>query len=355
MKTTARNLIKSSLLLSLVMIFVTGGVGCKRNQRNSLNGTSSGERGTSDTGGTGPSAPGTSDSGGGTGVDGKVFESYAINPLELDAYKTHLKPLFDNLQYPDKESSEPGLHAIFMMKTWYVAPVELNRIQKDILGISFVQSETQQIARQTSDEIWIDKKIFDQMNSKDQADLLLHEYMMNLYMMKFMTWEEICNKSAKFIKPDDENNGCQTSTNKKFLEKFLKPEEHRQLNDQDNQNIRSATAWFWKNAIKPLKTKDFYKLLFASGFDKRFFNPVNAFPEENLPVEISKQTFLSALEAGKYTGKGPGFCKGLNTNLQSTCNFSVTEELSDDPSVSWKNLRVKLEVDGKSVIDFTTI
>ena len=172
--------------------------------------------------GPGTKANGTSDSGGGTGMNGKVFESYIVDPTQLPAYKQHLEVLLANIK-SEKPDEPADYDKIFKIKTWYVAPIELDKISKDVLGVSFIKSDTQQIARQTSKEVWIDKRAYDAMNSQDQAKLLLHELVMNIYFFKFMTMTEMCRVSV-MVMGEKNDDGCVQSTDR--LDKAMPPENY---------------------------------------------------------------------------------------------------------------------------------
>ena len=195
-------------------------------------------------------ANGTSDSGGGTGIDGKVFESYIVDPTQLPAYKQYLDSLLKNIKSETSDGSR--YDAIFKIKTWYIAPVELDKISKDVLGISFLKSDTQQIARQTTKEVWIDKSIFEKMNPKEQSELLLHELVMNMYFFKFMTISEVCKMSI-MTAGEKNSEGC--LRNGVILDKAIPPEKTHPLTDQDNENIRFVTGWLLQNTTKPIPEK----------------------------------------------------------------------------------------------------
>ena len=138
------------------------------------------------------STEGTADTGGGTGFLHKVFESYIVDPTKLSAYKIYLKPLLDNITNAETNESA-RLDVFFGMKTWYVAPVRLNKISKSALGITFIRTKTQQIAIQSRRSIWVDADIFNKkMSPKAQADVLAHELIMTMYLIKFMSFKEMC-------------------------------------------------------------------------------------------------------------------------------------------------------------------
>ncbi len=266
------------------------------------------------------SSSGTSDSGGGTGIDGKVFESYIVNPANLPAFK-YLKPLLENIK--SENSGIPSDYTkIFKLKTWYIAPVELEKIGKETLGISFIKSSTQQIARQTTRAVWIDKKIYDIMEPQAQADLLLHEIVMNMYFFKFESIAEVCRNLMTVESKNSDS--CPHASD--LFDRAMPAEAMRPLNDQDNENIRFVTGWILQNAQQPILEKDFVRILFSKGFDKRLFNPENYGAKDAPPaLKISGQEIFGAIKGTEVTGNNPDFCFGLTNNRMKYCRVEIEE------------------------------
>ena len=251
---------------------------------------------------------GTNSSGGGTGIDGKVFESYSVNPTSLPAYTKFIKPLLENI----KRSSYNFIQYenIFKSKPFYIAPVALKKLGKDDLGVSFFKSDTQQIARQSLKEIWIDKDIFDSMEEKDQAELLVHEFIMSMYFYKFISFEEICKVSSYVGGIWGEKHEECTEETVNFFDTKMPAERPRSLNQADNENIRYVTDWLLKNAKSQISELDFVKILNFKNFDKLLFNPRTYEPERKSPEDIptSVKDLLTAINATKLTNQMPDTC-----------------------------------------------
>ncbi len=287
---------------------------------------------------------GTSTSGGGTGIDGKVFESYIVNPTELPAYIQYLKPLFANIK-GEKAGEEPHFDFFFKMKTWYIAPIELDKISKDLLGVSFIKSNTQQIARQTMKEVWIDKRVFDGMSSYDQSELLLHEFVMNLYLIKFIKMTDFCKISLAI---GDGKNSDSCIHQSDLLEKALPSEEAHPLDDQDNANIRFVTGWLMENAKKPIVETDLVRVLFNKGFDRRFFNPVG-YSERERPVDLktSGKELYRAIKGASLTGKMPSQCLGLTSAKSKNCKVEIAEKSIDFKNFQVPGYQLSVNIDGE--------
>lgn len=290
---------------------------------------------------------GTSDSGGGTGIDGKVFESYVFDPINSEAYQKHLKSFFDGINKSSEDKGANGkIEYIFRTKTWFVAPVELEKLNKSVLGVEFFSSDTQQIAIQTSDEIWINKTLFDQMSSKEQAELLIHEYIMIIYFMKHYKISEFCKFNALLDLKESKDSACGTQSMELFDQEFP-PEQERPLDDKDNQNIRRVTSWVLNNLEENVTEEQFYKVLFNSGFDKRFFNPKNLHEEkrEYEAVKMTREDLLAAIEGAQMTGHLPEICHFVELGLKKECKvlFSRGEKIIGDSSFPVLELKVFYE------------
>src|SRR5262249_1430912 len=71
---------------------------------------------------------GTSDSGGGNGVDNKVYERYIVHPENLPVFQQFLAPKLQQLAMlaPHPELVIPVIKRWTLYKTWYIAPVKLD-------------------------------------------------------------------------------------------------------------------------------------------------------------------------------------------------------------------------------------
>lgn len=285
-------------------------------------------------------AQGTSDSGGCNGVENKCFDSYIIDPTTLPAYKNIVKPLLENIKSSDplKPSTNSTGNA-FKIKLWYLAPVDLESLKKEALGVSFVKSEIQQIAIQSMKAIWIDKRIFDKMSEKDQAELLIHELIMSMYFIRFMTLNEICNISL-MLWGKEGNEGCVNPP--EYFTKSMPAEKLRPLTEEDNERIRFATAWLLQSAQNPIQEVDFIRILKFQGFDKRFFNPDNYGSKKDLPpdLKISKKEMMDAIKASQLTGFIPEICTDGETSAQCKIDFSETEIKYQSFSIPALNLKI---------------
>lgn len=339
------NLLNLTLLvLSLSSLLSFGGCAPKRHNASpitSLNGEA--KNGDSDLVKT---EIGTSDSGGGTGVDGKVFESYQIDYFELEAFTEVIVPIFKSLS-----GSSVDIHTPLLLtgKTWYIAPLKLESVSKDSLGLSFVGSGTDQLARQSQAEIWIDKTKFDKMNLQDQATLILHELVMANYMSRFKKMSELCAEYLTFetlppeeTLPEVEILDCHDSSFEIFDTTYPPLESPRALNEVDNERIRRVTTWILAAKNRNLKIEDLYKVALANGFDERSWSDLSDGKTEK-SLHISPEELLLAFDKLSATITQYSRCYSSFDEKWTNCQFEATnaEPESDllGEKSKWLNLQ----------------
>lgn len=296
---------------------------------------------------------GTSDSGGGTGVNNKVYESYIVDIQKHPAFLNRVLPLFKNLKRPSDEPAT-NLAGFITYKTWFIAPIDLEKIGKETLGVSHQKSDTQQIARQTKKEIWIDSRIFEKMSEKDQGDLILHEIVMSAYFIQFMSFRELCEGQILTMTEGGEGKkepySCdQIPTN---FEALYKPQPWRSLTAQDNENIRYMTGWLLINAQAEISEAEFVKTMGYKGFDKRFFNTRSLHTNEDLSRKVKGRDLLDALKATQITGFMPNLCKDIGSEHQVSCRLEVTEGKFKIKDFEMPSIELKVFMDDRLVHHF---
>lgn len=131
---------------------------------------------------------GVDDGGGGNGLKGKPLESYAFDVRALPEFQTYVLPVIKHLQ-----TTAPNLAAdmIYLSaeRNWYLVPIKLDQISTAFLGTYF---PTDQMAIQSSHDIWMDKNIFDNMAPEDRGRLLVHELLMGIKILEQLSSLEKC-------------------------------------------------------------------------------------------------------------------------------------------------------------------
>lgn len=294
---------------------------------------------------------GTSDTGGGTGLNLKVFESYIVKDITaLPEFKKYVQPILENLE-KDRPKADFSW-SIARLKTWYIAPVNLSKIDKATLGVSFMATETQQFARQSKRQIWIDQRLWDKMKEeKDRGDLLVHEVVMAMYLLRFWSIEELCDMSKVLHPLESVNCGKFPEF---FKDKFV-AEKERPLTEEDNERIQFVTGWLLQNASNPEALRNFDKVAEAKGFDKRFFNQLNKGATVSQSTSEPKFSYASALQAIKSSnvaGYIPQNCTIPSAEGGSKtvpCKVELSTEMMPFGATQFEEINVKISVEGKEI------
>lgn len=277
---------------------------------------------------------GTTDGGGGNAIDNRMLESYIVKPEELTASKVHLGTKIAKIFGQDQE---PSGNAVFRFKTWYLVPTSLKNISKKALGIEFTEDQTQQVAIQTKDEVWIDANLFNKMTTEEQAKLILHEALMTFYMTKFMTLKELCDRNEKAGYPS-----CNMTPGQyKAIEDSFKPEKERPLEAQDYNAIRTMTSWLWESNSN-LNKSDFHRIAKAAGFDKRFNYDEET--SENSELRIKANKFGLILESARHGNFLPKKCLSVTSQKTFACEVAWTIDKTNIGGTLANGINIRLAV-----------
>lgn len=304
---------------------------------------------------------GTSDSGGGTGINNKVYESYIVDIQKHRAFTTYVLPLISNIKSdPRKSEGKDTFPAFFksftLYKTWYIAPIDLEKIGKETLGVSHQKSDTQQIARQTKKEIWIDSRIFEKMTEKDQGDLILHEIIMSAYFTQFMNLKELC--LAQILTLPKEGSTTEFYSCDGFPEKYndyFKNVPWRPLNAEDNENIRYVTGWLLINAQQPVSESEVMKVFSLKGFDRRAFNTRSQEPNEDLSRKMRGRDIMNALKGTELSGFMPDICKDIGSDHKENCRLEASEGKIKHQNIDLPTIVLNLYKDDKLLHRFESL
>lgn len=272
---------------------------------------------------------GTSDSGGGNGAGDRAYEAYIVRPEQLPAYKALIEPKITkilNLSPGGAAVALPILQRWLFYKTWYVAPVSLDTISKDVIGVSFSSDQTQQLALQTKKSIWIDSSKFQRMDMQNQAALIVHEMVMSLYYLRYKSWEDIC--SEKIYPGIQCKPGESDVLNEMFPGSTPKP-----FDSDDYENIRSVTGILLEE-FKFQSAQEIDDFLIAHKFDRRFTfglglsGGLNS--RQNVIIDnaakISDEEFTNVMTMAKTLNKWPDQCRGVRFKDPVDCLFQFNME-----------------------------
>lgn len=130
--------------------------------------------------------------GGGSTIGNKPVEYYAKKPDEVKAYNELVVPLIESLKVGYPRLAADFIH-LAQRRTWYFIPVPLENISSQILG---THSDSDQAAIQDLGSVWFDAKIFNAMESKEQAMLLTHELVMGVRLLMHKSRQDRCFAKA---------------------------------------------------------------------------------------------------------------------------------------------------------------
>jgi hypothetical protein len=281
-----------------------------------------------------PANMGTQDSGGGNGLTEGVYDSFVVDVRKLPAYIKFIKPIFDKLDAsdPTRRPGKEGTESILRYKTWYLAPMTLSKISKDVIGFSSSEDENIQYAIQTKNKIVIDKNLFDGMVENDpvhgeekQAWLLLHEMTMSLYLQKYVDLFTL-NKTICANGGACDQISADMESAKEYIKYKYAPEKFRPLNADDYDHIRTVTAWIMNHGLdKDLTSARMSKIFQAHNFDKRFFNQPAQEPSKDIKISDSGAAVIKAYQRGSALGTLPVKCYGIKTKILFDCTLEISK------------------------------
>lgn len=214
---------------------------------------------------TGEAQSGGMDSGGAGGLKGVPLESYQVDFRNAfgEIYTEILLPLLNTVEIEFKPLAADLLH-IILHRTWYLVPVDLNKIPASSMGIPLDNQVMDQLAVQTRNEIWINKIEFDKMASEHQIRLLLHELILGIRLMTYSAPLDHCLAlGLRETTPLLSENNFQERKDFCF-EKYSSPEKQFKeyfestprlfLSLEDYEQVRHLNSLFYKD-YREIKTK----------------------------------------------------------------------------------------------------
>jgi hypothetical protein len=321
-----KNLVFSSIYrLSVVALAMTIAVACTN--ANHSGPAAGAKANTSGPGAPGQDVNGTTDGAGGNGIDGKAYESYIVDPQDLSTYKNKLEAKITAIDKKWKDTTPPSDHdevtylpffqSMWKLKKWYIAPVTLASLDKKTIGVEFTREKTQQLAIQTDTEVWIDSRLFEKMSEDDKAKLMLHEYLMSLYLLKFQSYFDICQFAAT-IDPTSVK-GCD---DRATVDSILPPEEKKDLVDSDYTNIRAMTSLIY-NQGSSISAAQLSSSFLYQKFDRRAFSLSTG--DKETEVKVTNEEVVSALKAAVYSRSLNGLCKTVRSKEKRPCVLDIQD------------------------------
>lgn len=204
-----------------------------------------------------PQYTGGTDSGGGNSVSGRPIESYARNIFDETVVKTHIIPLISKLHEIHPRFASDLIH-IGINRTWYILPVELNKIPSSVLGVSFSDSQLEQMALQNLKAIYINSTLFEKSDrDEDRALLILHEMVMGVFLMKYKDALDECYSNIAWMRLYSKNHNLYRNERASCAIKNIYSNssdlpitnlgKKMSLSTEDYDNIRELVVNLWQN------------------------------------------------------------------------------------------------------------
>lgn len=279
---------------------------------------------------------GTADSGGGNGIENKAYESYIINPRNLPAFKNILEPKIKYLaEIMPKNNDIDELEIIYrwlFYKTWFLAPVELETISKETIGVSFSKNGTEQLAIQSKKSVWLDSRKFSQMTEKDQAALIAHEMVMSLYYLKNKSWDDVCKEKIYY------SSACGHKESMMLMNELFPGLNPQPYNSDDYENIRRVTGIFLGEYVFS-SYKDLDDMLIVNSFDRRFTVAMGLDVSDDMEYDLEAESVQSeeyldpvsiehAFKQAKLFNSETKTCIGINSKSEVSCRSRFVSMVS---------------------------
>jgi hypothetical protein len=191
--------------------------------------------------------------GGGNGFAGESLEHWRVDLNLLPSYKVLKVKVIDSLALRFPKLAGDIFHLI-ERRRWYLIPTELRNLPASKIGVYF---NTEQMALQGLDEIWINDLLFSKMDLEGQAILLLHEFLMGVRLLEFVSLFDLCLADISFLKILPENAERYSEERHQCFKRYRDISEldgsiglgkNIKLEDHDYFSIRSFTSLLMKDA-----------------------------------------------------------------------------------------------------------
>lgn len=233
---------------------------------------------------------------------------YIVNPESLPAFEMYLASIMKNLREQGKPNPSGRYDSVqwpnyLKHKTWYLAPVNLEKISEEILGVSFSKGDNQQLALQTKKEIWIRKDFFDLMSEEDRAALMVHEFVMSIYFLKYKSFRELCTLS------NEKGLSQEKCSDYEVIDRIFPAKVPQPLNTTDYQNIRRVTGYMIQHgATAPMS--EIKSVFMENAFDPRLFVASNEDqkPGESVSISLSISQMKALIQESELLNVDPLHC-----------------------------------------------
>jgi hypothetical protein len=140
---------------------------------------------------------GTVDGGGGNGHDGVPLEYFRVDAGKEIAKVPGLQHVLDAVEKAFLPLAGDMRH-IREHRRWYMITAPLEELPASKIGVSVKEKDLQQLAIQSTSEVWFDKNLYDPMPVEGKLELLLHELLMGVRILEFVDSFDLCQTKATY-------------------------------------------------------------------------------------------------------------------------------------------------------------
>ena len=208
--------------------------------------------------------------GGGNGFGGESLEHWRVDLNTLPSYKLLREKIIDRLAQRFPKLAGDILH-LTERRRWYLIPTELRNLPASKIGVFF---DTEQIALQGLEEIWINALLFSKMPTDSQALLIMHELIMGVRLLEFVSLFDLCLANISHLKFQPENEAAYSEERHQCFKRY------RDISEIDD------SIGLGKN-IK-LEEKDYFTIRLITSV---LMKDVETFNVQELSAEMSIRKF----------------------------------------------------------------
>lgn len=209
---------------------------------------------------------GVDDGGGGNGVNGRPLESFAVRIQDIPAFNNLVLPIIRKVSETHPRFASDMVH-IALNRTWYLVPVELNKLPAQVVGIGIADKDLQQLALQTLSHVWMNSNFFEKFpgGEEDRARLILHEIIMGVRLMKYQSMLDQCYSEIAGLRLDTAKNSEYRKLREACANKYglALPDEPTipgvgkriELSKEDYDHVRELGVHFWNEKGETTKAE----------------------------------------------------------------------------------------------------
>lgn len=274
---------------------------------------------------------GTSDPGGGTGVKGRAFETYIRDPRKLRGYEQFVRPALENYDReinkndpPEAGEAPQTVADFFALKKWYLLPMDMDCVNKDVVGVFFAKDEIDVLACQTTAEVWVDDQKTNasgeiknpkyKSSDRDVAKLIMHEFVVQIYTMRFEKFSVLLKKFKQLLP----NNFKDHNTTDAEIDAWKPAEPKRKLNKEDYEIIRAATDFMMERGTTATY-QEFEENIDKKIWDKRF---TESSADYGKLTDVTAEDILNLLNANSAAGFRVSECRTADGQKFADCSLS---------------------------------